>query len=409
MRSDRKQIQMLPVWCGLGVVALAVANVHASLGTVYLDYDGGSFSTRDAGDFTQTETYEVGALDVTQFGLVAGDLAAVKAKIKSELEALYAGFTIAFDDGAAPPAGDYHTLFIGEDILNPAGAGVTGIASAIDWRNLGKNDKAMIFTKEVRDEDTGTHGAGNEVLTTVNKVGLALANVAGHELGHILGLSHTDIIGGTGPADRRMMNSANTLFQTNKIHRYSKTKLGFAQDGIASIDTLGVGNTFAAGLDVTGDIANDALNINGILSDDSDVDFFKFTLTGPTKVTIEVYSSRLIFSSITGHDASLVPDFIDPELQLWSDATTLVDVGANGGQLVNVDGSSAFDDLIFEVMLDAGTYAFSIEMGNAAYDNVNGEGGAGGFYEVLLIIPEPKTAILLLLTLAALGRRRAAV
>jgi hypothetical protein len=83
-----------------------------------------------------------------------------------------------------------------------------------------------------------------------------------------------------------------------------------------------------------------------------------------------VFSDRFDTKSIPGHDASLSPDFIDPVLRLWSDATTEVNIAPHGGGATRgADGSDTFIDLIFEVNLLPGNYAFSIGMGDPTFDD----------------------------------------
>lgn len=90
------------------------------------------------------------------------------------------GVEIVTSDDPLPEEGTFSSIFFGGD--NPI---AFGIAESIDHYNTDPDDTVVIFTNTFQ---PGVFSAPPDV----EELGAAIGNVASHEAGHILGLSHVD-------------------------------------------------------------------------------------------------------------------------------------------------------------------------------------------------------------------------
>ena len=144
--------------------------------TVLLAYDGGTLSRA-----------VFGVLDVRPFdaAVIAPDYVGsgerIKEAILSTLQENYAGFDVTFvttDDVRSPPVGEFSTLYFGSSHEALLGASVK-----VDAFNRDHSDDGVVFTESFVPELFGP-------APTPEVLGAAMGNVASHELGHLLGLSH---------------------------------------------------------------------------------------------------------------------------------------------------------------------------------------------------------------------------
>lgn len=143
-----------------------------------LDFDGGSVDSELLGSRTIVP-FDAGAIA----SVYKGKTDEMKGAIRAGVEQNYERFdviVITSDDPPPPEGTEYSTVFLGG-----FHASAFGIAESVDLYNQDYCDDAIIFTESF------TLSAFSRV-PTVAEMGLAIANVAAHEAGHILGLNHVD-------------------------------------------------------------------------------------------------------------------------------------------------------------------------------------------------------------------------
>ena len=336
-------------------------------------------------------------------------------EILSRMAQDYSRFNFSFTQ-VQPTSGDFSTLTIndGEEF---------GLAEHIDPRNVDKNDTATISV--------------NSGASTSDEFITLTANVASHELGHLLGLRHFDSFGpigsgldpntftddiapeyiGPSNADetaRHLMESDN-LFVEDVVDQFfserSAIKLAFNEQGTViqesgsgndsvataeqfDLSPILVPNTIEAGdLSGVGDFDVDAIAIIGSLGINGAEDYFQFDALAGDLINIELQSDSLRTN----------PNEFDTTLRL---------LDSNGGEIdyfgvdaFNDDELETFDSILIDLVLPSdGQYV--VEVGS--FQNQTGD------YELFvtrfngaIAVPEPSSfAGLLLFGVVGLVRRK---
>lgn len=123
----------------------------------------------------------------------AGQTALMKQIIVAAMQTDYLGYnvTILTSDNGGPPSGDHATLHFGG-----YEAGLLGLADSVDAYNSDPEQTAVVYLENFARYQT--------MGLSVSEMSVMIANVASHELGHLLGLYHTqevdDLMDTTGDA-----------------------------------------------------------------------------------------------------------------------------------------------------------------------------------------------------------------
>lgn len=143
---------------------------------VYLDWSGGNnIVVPNIGSFN------IPAFDATDVGPFAGLTEVMKDRIQDIVEDRYDGFALIVlnSDDDPVPAGPHSTVHFGGRSLR-----AFAISEQIDTLNQDRTDESIIFTGSFRGSFSQTPDF--EQITT------ALGNTVAHEIGHLLGLVHTN-------------------------------------------------------------------------------------------------------------------------------------------------------------------------------------------------------------------------
>jgi hypothetical protein len=175
---------------GLAVDARAGAVVPAAQPQVVWVNFGGAMNVR----VNQRAGIDIGAVDAAAVDArYAGATSALKAAILANMREDYADYnvTIVTSDDGPPPAGTYATLqFGGND------SRLLGLADSVDQYNADPAQTAIVYLESFADYRT--------MNLTVEEMGQMIGNTGSHELGHLLGLFHTqkpvDLMDTTGTA-----------------------------------------------------------------------------------------------------------------------------------------------------------------------------------------------------------------
>ncbi|MCH8252194.1 MAG: matrixin family metalloprotease [Planctomycetes bacterium] len=144
--------------------------------TIFLDFDGATFSPPILGEMT-VPPFDAAAIHVNY----ADDTELIKTLVIETVRRRYLGVgvtVVTSDELDAVPDGNVTTLFIGG--FNDT---VFGVADGVDEYNMNQCDDGIIFSESFGPDVFG-------FLPPAVKIGLAIGQVVAHEAGHLLGLNH---------------------------------------------------------------------------------------------------------------------------------------------------------------------------------------------------------------------------
>ena len=325
---------------------------------VFLDFDSGTN----------------GSIDYTQD---------IRDQVQAQMALIYENFGVTFVQ-EIPTEGDFSTL-----VFNAGTPG--GLAEDIDFRNLNKNDNAVINIE------------GFGLTNTTDQIINASANIGAHELGHLLGLRHHDAFGPIGSgvpstlgffsdnflpafpglreADETRRHIINTpalagdvtdVLQRNWLGEREAIKLAFAASGNVTVESLAnndtieqaqalelgeivVPNTIIVGENAdAGDFLVDAISVVGSFTFVDPVDYYSFE--GRTGLA---YSFEAI-SNATNRYADFDP--VDPIITIFDSDFNIVNYfGTDARNDDDIEGG-LFDSHLFDLFLpEDGTYFVEVD------------------------------------------------
>ncbi len=341
----------------------------------------------------------------------------IRDEVVTQLDTIFQDFGVTFLQ-SAPTSGDFSTL-----TFNSGAVG--GLADGIDFRNLNQADNAVINT-------TGL-GSGS-----ADSIAGFSANIAAHELGHLLGLRHRDAFGpigsgvfaGTdggflpnfpGPTNatefvdhalstpalgadinrfedpvwfsERSAIKLAAIFQLDVIDEAAGNNDSIANAQALDLGQLVVPNTIVSGQNAgIGDFDVDAISVLGSIDVGTDDDFYSFEGEAGDLFNFEVISAG----------NSNILDTVDSQI-------TILDADGNA---LNYFGQDAFNDDEIET-LDSVIIDLVLEESGTFFIQVGNFGTSTGDYELffsrfngVVAVPEPASTGIIMIGLLACGLKR---
>lgn len=169
---------------GVHVRVIRAAGFDTRPQRVFVRFDGSGASAIKVGT---ADTTVLPPFQATSINPAWGDAETtiMKNTIMTTLAAKYAGFNVEFTSSdSAPPAAPYLTLWVGG-----ADNALFGIADYVDPRNDTLTGNGLVYGVSLG--QTLLAGGFTNPVTSAADVGAGIGNVGAHEVGHLLGLRHT--------------------------------------------------------------------------------------------------------------------------------------------------------------------------------------------------------------------------
>jgi len=152
--------------------------VQPGIQTVILNFTGGSFVSIGSVTVPQVTPFDAADLhpDWSEYTTPMKDI------VMDSMQRVYDGLNVELyfsDDPQAPREGVTTVYFGAQDANN------VGLAATIDYGNRNKQHNAIVYTRNFAKYISYGY--------TYRDLAQGFANVAAHELGHLLGLNHTDL------------------------------------------------------------------------------------------------------------------------------------------------------------------------------------------------------------------------
>ncbi len=157
-------------------VARGAGGDTAARQIVFLDWDGGSNVT-----VQNVGVYNLSAFSATDVGLPAAQTEALKDAVQTVVAERYTGYNLIVmnSDDHAVPSQPHSTVYFGGRSFE-----AFAISQQIDTFNDDPADNAIVFTE--------TFNGAFRTDPTLEQMAQALGNTVAHEVGHLLGLVHTE-------------------------------------------------------------------------------------------------------------------------------------------------------------------------------------------------------------------------
>ena len=170
---------------------------------VYLDMDGASNVVVGGRAGVEVPAFTGSLIDPS----FAGDTDELRARMVARVREDYAPYnvTIVTSDDGPPPSNPHSTVYFGS--YNPT---LLGLADSVDTFNGQQVQRAIVFV------DTFSIFMSQQ--PTLDEMADALGNVASHEIGHLLGLHHTQDIHG-------IMDTSASLRQMLRRQAFSRSPI----------------------------------------------------------------------------------------------------------------------------------------------------------------------------------------
>ena len=392
---------------------LLAANVpstaHGAL-SVFIDFtsdigNGAGGSANGTADWIDNLNVIATASGIALFS--PGERTTIETSIKSQLETIYAAYP-AVTFSPVLPGGPHERINFGAFDATP---GSLGIATGLDFMNLFASTGTEATAARVFSNNFAFFvESGDPRATIISELTTALAGTGAHELAHSVGAQHHHSYGDPGITPANYANTGG--IQNTHIMATGQTGIseaeretprtlsqwenlmlesaGGAISGLHGVTGTSLAATVLAESDsfTAGDIGGtpaaakalslsflpvsglNAANTVSTLSTDADVDFYKFTVTGVSRLLADLWSENLYLNSFDGM------------LRLYdTDGTTVLasfDNTTYNGNAFNNGTHQGFDPSLLNISLPgAGTYFLEVSSVG------NHDASSGGAYNLV--------------------------